>query len=552
MYKKIITGVVVAGLVAAGIVAGATMKREAEIIALVNEMSLERKIGQMMMVGVPGAEMTAPARAIIASYAPGGIILFGYNLGPREKTEEFIVDMQKAAMDSAVMPLFISIDQEGGRVRRIVDGVTQFPGNMPLGVVNDAKLTYRAARILGMELRLMGLNMNLAPALDVNNNPENPVINTRSFGSDPAVVAAMGRAYIRGLQDSRCMAVGKHFPGHGDTDGDSHHVLPVIDYGIEHLKKIELPPFAAAIEEDVSAIMSAHIAYPSILDDGMPATLSEKMLTGLLRNEMGHKGLVITDDMEMNAVSKLMDIGEAAVRSIEAGSDIILISTCGQSVARIHAAIGKAAADGRLSKERIDESVRRIIAAKVRYSILDMESGRARLVKAEYSKGELESLAEAAEINRELSRRALYFHGTGPFVAAGDEGPYSARYIVTASTVMRRELIERPVRGLLVLGNAVDLNAALAGGGNGRKLIYLHIDRPEPGLLAEAARLRDMPGVTLVILATGNPFPVAALTPLPSVLFSFSNTDESQRQIAACVRGEVRPRTEINLHLGIR
>ncbi|HSV98374.1 MAG TPA: beta-N-acetylhexosaminidase [Spirochaetota bacterium] len=552
MYKKIIAGVVVAGLAAGGVVAGPTIRKEAEINALLKEMPLGRKIGQMMMVGVNGTEMTPAARTMIGSFAPGGIILFGYNLSSRDKTAAFIADMQKAAMQPAGIPLFISIDQEGGRVRRIIDGVTQFPGNMPLGVVNDADLAYRTARILGIELRLMGVNMNLAPAVDVNNNPENPVINTRSFGSDPAIVAAMGRAYIRGLQESRCMAVVKHFPGHGDTDSDSHHVLPVINYGLEHLKKVELPPFAAAIDENVSAVMTAHISYPNILGEDVPATLSEKMLRGLLREEMGHKGLVITDDMEMNAVSKLMDIGEAAVRSVEAGTDIILISTCGQSVARIHAALGKAVADGRLSEIRIDESVRRIIAAKERFSILETDSGRARIEKPRYSKSELESLAEAAVINRELSRRALYYHGEGPFMAAGDEGPYFARYFVTASPVMRRELIEKPVRGLLVLGNTTDLDAALARGKDGRQLVYLHVDRPEPAILAEVARLHGMQGVTLVVLCTGNPFPVAALAPLPHVLFSFSNTDESQRQVVACVRGEFRPRTEVNVYLGIR
>jgi len=552
MYRKIMAGIVVAGLAAGGVVAGSTMKREADIKALLAGMSLDRKIGQMMMVGVPGAEITPQARAIIQGCNPGGIILFGYNLASRGKTAAFIADMQKTAIDSAGLPLFISIDQEGGRVRRIMDGVTQFPGNMPLGVVNDGDLSYRTARILGIELRLMGVNMNLAPAIDVNNNPENPVINTRSFGSDPAVVAAMGRAYIRGLQESRCMAVGKHFPGHGDTDSDSHHVLPVIGYDLEHLKKVELPPFAAAIDENVSAIMSAHISYPSILGDETPATLSEKMLSGLLRDEMGHRGLVITDDMEMNAVSKLMDLGEAAVRSVEAGTDIILISTSGRSVGLIHAALLKAVADGRLPVERIDESVRRIIMAKIRYSILEIDSGRALPVKIEYSKGELDSLVEAAGLNRELSRRALYYHGAGPFVTAADGGAYAASYIVTASPVMRRELLEKPVRDLLVLGSSADLAAAIARRKDGRSLVYFHIDRPEPALLAEAARLRDMSGVTLVVLCTGNPFPVAAITPLPPVLFSFSNTDESLRQVVACVRGEFRPRTEVNLYLGIR
>jgi len=552
MYRKIMVVAVAAGVAAAALFVGTAMKRNADIKKLVGAMRLEQKIGQMMMVGVPGAKMSPEARAILERFAPGGVIFFGYNITDRDGTAGFIADLQKTALESRTPPLFISIDQEGGRVRRIVNGVTQFPGNMPMGVVNDPDLAYRAARILGTELRLMGVNMNLAPALDVNNNPENPVINTRSFGSDPAVVASVGRAYIRGLQEARCMAVGKHFPGHGDTDSDSHHVLPVIAYGMEHLEKVELPPFAAAIDEKVSAIMSAHISYPSILGGDMPATLSRAMLTDLLRTKMGHRGLVITDDMEMNAVSKLMDIGEAAVRSIEAGSDIILISTSGKSVEKIHGAISAAVAGGRLDVARIDESVRRIVEAKLRYSILKIDSGNALPAVAAYSGRELAALSEGASINRELSRRALYYHGPGPFIPAAGEGAFGARYIVAASPVLRRELVEKPVPGLVLLGNTGELAAALARSGPERTLVYLHVDRPEQGILSEMARLRDMKNVRLVVLATGNPFPVAAVSPLPPVLFSFSNTDESLRQVAACLRGEFVPRTDVNVHLGIR
>ena len=240
------------------------------------------------------------------------------------------------------------------------------------------------------------------------------------------------------------------------------------------------------------------------------------------------------------------------MRSIEAGSDIILVSTSGKSVEKIHNAISDAVAGGRLDMDRIDQSVCRIVEAKLRYSILKMESGAVLPAGAAYSERELAALSEGPSINRELSRRALYYYGPGPFVPAAKENEFGARYIVTASPVLRRELVEQPVPGLVLLGNTGDLAAALAQSGPERTLVYLHIDRPEPGILSEMARLRDVKNMRLVVLSTGNPFPVAAVSPLPPVLFSFSNTDESLRQVAACLRGEFVPRTDVNVRLGIR
>ena len=196
---------------------------------IVKNMSIEEKIGQLLMIGVPGTAINKSSRELIASYRPGGLILFGYNYRTTEQLKKLNNSLQNYASGKKSLPMFISIDQEGGRVRRITgQGVTQFPGNMAAGSANDPLLTYRWARILGIQLRRLGVNMNLAPDVDVNNNPDNPVINTRSFGSDPEIVARHGRAYVKGLQKGGVMAVAKHFPGHGDTSADSHKTLPVI------------------------------------------------------------------------------------------------------------------------------------------------------------------------------------------------------------------------------------------------------------------------------------------------------------------------------------
>ncbi len=381
-----------------------------DAVRIIQKMTLSEKIGQMLMLGVPDKIITKDTALIINNYMPGGIILFGYNLGSTKEIKKYIEDMQQTAVKKYNIPLFISIDQEGGRVKRITDGVTQFPGNMAFGVVDNESFTYDAARIIGIELRNMGINMNLAPALDVNNNPLNPVINTRSFGSDVKIVSRLGASYIKGLQKSRCIAVGKHFPGHGDTDKDSHLTLPVINYDMARLRKIELPPFAEAIDSGVEAIMTAHISFPNILKDNLPVTISKQFLTGILRGEMRFNGLIITDDMEMNAVSKEMDLGDGAVKSILAGADIILVSTHGKTLETISQAIRKAVDEGVISTDRIDESVKRIIELKLRYDIMRGDGGNSTYTKFNYSQEESDILKKAGDLNSIVSKEAVYFY----------------------------------------------------------------------------------------------------------------------------------------------
>ncbi|TFH42525.1 MAG: glycoside hydrolase family 3 protein, partial [Chrysiogenales bacterium] len=198
-------------VITACVISGCAQKRyDGEALLISRMMDLDRKIGQMIMVAIPGSEMSRDTERILERYKPGGVILFGYNLSSFESNRRFIASMQESSMRHSGVPLFVSIDQEGGRVVRIVSGITQFPGTMAAGVAGNARLAYHWGRALGLQLRDTGVNMNLAPVLDVNNNPRNPVINTRSFGPDPRLVAKLGAAYIKGLQESRCIAVGKH------------------------------------------------------------------------------------------------------------------------------------------------------------------------------------------------------------------------------------------------------------------------------------------------------------------------------------------------------
>jgi beta-N-acetylhexosaminidase len=222
-------------------------------------------------------------------------------------------------------------------------------------------------RVTGVEARALGVHVPFAPVLDVNNNSINPIINVRSFGEDPAEVARLGRAFVTGVQDAGALATGKHFPGHGDTETDSHLDLPVINVSRERLEAVELPPFRAAVDSGIAGIMTAHISVPALTGAaGIPSTLSRAVLTDLLREEMGFQGLVFTDAMDMYAIDRRHGRGEAAVRALEAGADVILMPPDPRAAV---AGIVGAVRDGRVAEERLDESVRRLLEAKERVGL---------------------------------------------------------------------------------------------------------------------------------------------------------------------------------------
>ncbi len=534
-----------------------------EAVKIIKKMTLSQKIGQLLIVGVPERKFTDSTASIIDSYTPGGVILFGYNLGKPEEIKKYIGEMQRRAVNRFNIPMFISIDQEGGRVKRITHGITQFPGNMAFGVADNESLTYDASRVTGIELRNFGVNMNFAPVLDVNNNPLNPVINTRSFGSDVKVVSQLGSAYIRGLQRSGCIAVGKHFPGHGDTDKDSHLTLPVIKHGIERLVKTELPPFAKAIESGVEAIMTAHISFPGILNDNIPATVSKKFLTDILRDEMHFNGVIVTDDMEMNAVSRFMDLGEGAVKSIIAGADIILVSTHGKSIETISKAIKKAVDQGIIPVGRLDESVKRIIELKLRYNIIGAGNERPINPKYKYNSDDPDLLKQAEKLNTIVSKEALYLYPDGKIKLDFQTNSEFFKIFITSSRFFKNE-IENRFRAVRNKNYSIFTSEKLfienfskkTAKDNSRKknkntIVYHQFDRAGLKNISEINTLCSVMGFKLCLICTGNPFELASAENLPPVLFSFSNTDESIRQLILCLEGKFLPKDNINVFLGL-
>ncbi|MFN2362944.1 MAG: glycoside hydrolase family 3 N-terminal domain-containing protein, partial [Halarsenatibacteraceae bacterium] len=276
--------------------------KELEPAQIIKEMSLQEKLGQLMMIGFNGQRLTAELAEMISKYNVGGIIYFARNIEIPEQVARLSSEIQRVSLESNSIPALISADEEGGVVTR-VKGMTHMPGLMAIGATGDYQEAFKAAKTAGNQLKYLGINMNLAPVLDINNNPENPVIGVRSFGSDPFEVSKFGKKYIAGLQEAEVVACGKHFPGHGDTSVDSHNDLPVIEYGLDRLVEVELRPFKEAINAGIDSIMTAHIAYPELTSEvGLPATLSKKILIGILREKLGFKGMIITDCMEMNGI----------------------------------------------------------------------------------------------------------------------------------------------------------------------------------------------------------------------------------------------------------
>ncbi len=352
--------------------AGGYVRRALEMAAReqLARMTLEEKIGQMVMFGFPGTAPSPEIRDFIVRNRIGGVILFARNCGTTAQLARLNGKLQALAWQTPrKIPLFIAIDQEGGSVVRLTDGVEVFPGNMALGAARQPENAYLAARITARDLRAAGINVNFAPVLDVNVNAANPVIGVRSFGEDPEMVARLGVAAIRGYQEGGVLATGKHFPGHGDTAVDSHLALPTVPHDRRRLDEVELRPFREAIRTGAGAIMTAHVTFPAVDPaPGMPATLSRKVLTGLLRDELGFEGLIFTDCMEMKAIADNFGSGQAAVMAIQAGADMVLVSHTPSVQQASLEAILAAARAGEIARERIDASVERILLAKQRFA----------------------------------------------------------------------------------------------------------------------------------------------------------------------------------------
>ncbi len=328
-----------------------------EVDAELKMMTLDQKITQLLIVQAPSLTISEQLAEQLRTAPYGGFILMGNGFGTFVDTRKFVQDLR----DLSAYPLIISTDQEGGNVQRMQSisspKATKIPYASELGYIGSMDLTRKVGGVTGRELSAVGINVDYAPVLDVNSNPNNPVIGKRSFSKDPTITHKMGIAFAEGLAESHVAAVYKHFPGHGDTSVDSHVNLPVVNKTRAELDAVELVPFKEAIKNGAEMIMVAHIALPQITGDKTPATLSHKITTELLRDELGFKGLIVTDGLNMGALVKNYKDSEIYWRAVEAGADLLLLPS--------NPDVAIASIKEHISEARIDESVRRILHYKL-------------------------------------------------------------------------------------------------------------------------------------------------------------------------------------------
>ncbi|QEY21815.1 beta-N-acetylhexosaminidase [Psychrobacillus sp. AK 1817] len=332
----------------------------------VDSMSLEEKVGQMIFGGIEGVELSEKSREMIREDKVGGIIFFKDNLVNANQIVTLLNSIKAENMQQQY-PLFLGIDQEGGRVTRIPE-LSNLPTNKQIGKKDNPALAFQLGELLGKQLNAFGFNLDFAPVLDVDSNPNNPVIGDRSFGSDPKLVSELGISTMKGLQSENVISVIKHFPGHGDTEVDSHIELPIVSKNMKELQALEFIPFQNALKSGADVVMIGHILLPEI-DANKPSSISNVVITKILREQLKYEGVVMTDDMTMKAILDNYEIGEAAVEAVKAGNDIVLIAHDYEKVHRAIQAILEAVRNEEIKVEQIDRSVERILQLKEKYQL---------------------------------------------------------------------------------------------------------------------------------------------------------------------------------------
>lgn len=499
-----------------------------DVEALLARMTLEEKVGQLMMVGFAGKTVDQDITELVRGRRVGGVCVFGRNVSSAAQIARLNDDVRALLADG--VPPFIAVDQEGGNVVRIADGNLVLPGNMVLGAARSPELAYEAGLAQGEDLRRLGFNMNLAPVLDVNSNPANPVIGIRAFSDDVALVSALGEAFVRGQQDARLVTVAKHFPGHGDVDADSHRALPVVRAPLPVVRQ-QLEPFAAAMRAGLDGLMTAHIATPALTGDETPATLSARVLGSVLRDELRFDGLVLTDELEMDAIAAHWGVGRAAVLAVNAGADMVLIPWRVEKKTEVFEALLAAARDGSLPAARLDQALRRILSAKVRRGVFEPLPPLDERLAALGQRRELAArIAEAGVTLLESSprlfplpegRRVAVISAEASLVQALERRrPLSASLVVPAwPAAERREALKRQARDL-----AAKADVVVVGAVNSRQL--------------ELASIAALSGKPVVLVVLGAPYLAAQAHHARVVLATYSYREASTDAAAAALLGE--------------
>ena len=543
-----------------------------KVTALLRHMTLEEKVGQLFVIEVAGRDantVTDTAKAVnqrlygvdtpaqaIAKYRPGGVIYYTTrnnddNIGDPAQVATLSNGLQTAALSQPThIPLQISVDQEGGAlVARFGAPATQMPGNMALGAGRSAADARRSAEVIGTELAAVGVTQDYAPVSDVNVNPNNPVIGIRSIGSDPGLVSELASAQVRGFHAGGIASVAKHFPGHGDTGVDSHFGLPEVTHTLEQIHQIDLPPFEADIAAGVDTIMTAHVVMPAI-DPGVPATMSHKILTGLLRDELGFDGVIVTDALDMAGATATYPPDVAPVQAMLAGADQLLVPP---QMATAYEAVLDAVLSGEISRQRLDESVYRILLHKFRRGLFRdpfVDPASAPLVL-----GAPQHLADAQAITDRTTTLVNNDLGLLP-LASGPRNVLVAGWGVSTTQTMAAALRTRGATtqvlesGTTPSSTAIDLAVASAQSAdlvvvstNNAYAVAASTGQPTAAAAAQTRLVRALlaTGKPVVVAAMRNPYDIASFPEAPTVLDTFGYTTHQIESLVRVLFGEVSP-----------
>ena len=541
--------------------AGADAGPERSVAAALRLMSTQEKVGQLFTQNVYGSDATTPdARnlplygvaspaEVVRKYHLGGVIYFAWTDSVRDPAQITALSngLQRAAVGSgAHIPLTVGTDQEQGVVTRVGPPATQFPGSMALGASRSTADARTAAAITGRELKAMGINVDYAPDADVNVNPLNPVIGTRSFSSDPALVSSMVSAQVTGYQkDAGIVATPKHFPGHGDTATDSHTGIPVITHTREQWLRTDAPPFKAAISAGADMIMSGHLVVPALDPSGDPATLSKPILTGILRQELGFRGVITTDSLAMQGVREKYGDGEVAVRAVLAGADSLMMAP---DMDAAYGSVLSAVQSGRISQRRLDESVGRILLLKLRRGILTHPyTDASRLDRVV---GSPEHLAAADAITNRTTTVLRNDDATLPLQAPGSKvlvTGYGATTTATlagaltrrGSTVTRRETGAAPSDAAIA--------DAVAGAAGQDAVVVTTMKAWDTSVTDPAGGQQRLvkalvaTGTPVIVVAVRDPYDIAYLPGVRTYLATYSYSPVAIEAAARVITGEVAP-----------
>ena len=544
-----------------------------EALRILSRLSLEEKVGQLFHIAIEGTELSEDTQRIIEKYKVGGIILFAENLKSPFQIRRLNRSLQRESIKTSAIPLFISTDQEGGRIKRLgPEASTPFPSAMAFGQTGNPLYVEEAAFITAYELRRLGINWVLAPVLDINNNPKNPVINIRSFGSEPRLVAQMAKAYIRGNRRALSLSAIKHFPGHGDTDTDSHLALPRINKSLEEMEQTELFPFRRAIQDKdakAEALMTAHILFP-FLDPDKPATLSPKILKRILRKKLGFQGLVTTDAMEMKAISKRYSPEAAARLAFQAGTDIILLGERKKGHRRLHSMYRELISAFRkrdLDQKGLDRSLERQLRLKINRGLFQRwkspHRNESKERQAYYKRRERKARQYYKTILKKYAKRGIHLNTIiardsikslyKVFRGLSLKEAIRARFLLKSKS-MREEALKMgiaPQHIHRLEKNADILGLPLQSKSNAREIWLLELRASSLPFWNKllALQKRQQRKIRLIALYTGNPFLPIGKPEKGAVLSSCSDTQASRKALVyrALYPGKLIPK--INLIL---